>query len=41
MPATKDNLKTLFGKSYAKQLGNIPLWNDTMSPRISNVSADI
>jgi hypothetical protein len=41
LPATKDIVETLFGESYAKQLDNIPLSNDTICRRISDISADI
>lgn len=34
-------IETLFGETYAKQLKDIPLLNDTIYRRISNISAVI
>ena len=41
LPAAIDMVKMMFGKPYAKQLRQIPLFDNTVGRRINDVSEDI
>lgn len=41
LPAAIDMVKTMFGESYAKQLQQVPLSDNTVSRRIDDISEDL
>lgn len=41
MPAAIDMVKIMFGESYAKQLRQIPLADNTVGRRIDDISEDL
>ncbi|KAI2646338.1 Zinc finger BED domain-containing protein 5 [Labeo rohita] len=41
LPAAKDICQVMFGENFAQQISDIPLSNDTVSRRISDMASDV
>ncbi|KAI2645926.1 Zinc finger BED domain-containing protein 5 [Labeo rohita] len=41
LPSAKDICQVMFGENFAQQISDIPLSNDTVSRRISDMASDV